>query len=1290
MFVMAGSERIGIQCKRYADGTLKFRHIEEEVDKAEKKGARIGRLIIATTATSDARLIERVHEFSDARVSVGKFPVEVESWEDICRHIQASPRLLNDYAPNAPGAAFHRQDHQNVQLLAAVNEIRADVSNITAALPTARPESVDKLISAELDHINELLKANRYAQARDGLERIGADLAPFDRHQKARWYLQRGICTWHQKSGEAAVDDFFKAAELYPNDDKMAAARIRGLILSNDIQAAIAEGELAVERFPASPQIWLILANARLVAGDFVSRAEIPVDFEKDPDVLQIAAWARQKAGDCAAALELSQTALASPSAGFFVRLAALSICVQQALVDPVTAFHGLLTDELLEALSVSTASFEPWEDRIFSVEDSKAVEEAVAMQACGYLLLSRAEKALALIQRSRELGINSDRLLRAEIESLRALGRRDDILKLATRCLEACDDEVLLLLAEAGGNTGDVNLTDKAAAIYRRSYGGAGELADMFKALCWVARSNGTSEQQAAVVSEVRKVDLSSTDSLPLLLGGVRVLFKAGGECLELASAAAARVSTLVPLTANSSDRNSAADVLFAVQEYERAAPYYESLARLGAMSELHVRLLECYVRSGKRRKAKELLNALPSQWAADDLARELAIDLGQQAGDWSFLEPIAKVQRQLHPNRLSTWLFSLQVALGARKLQMFHELLAETPATLEGSVRQFGQLASLELAYGSARVGMDRAYRMFRERLDDIGAAEEYFMCLMSATDKLPHMEESASVASSGTSVTLEDERGASIVVTIDPQTAGELAQRDEFYPAFSPLMAPIMGAAVGAMIELSGGMGSPRKYIVKVVTTAYRRLLVVAQEKLSRSVQGPERFMQVAIPHSETEADFSQMQSILKQRSEHGSRMLQLYREHPMPLGMLGKLLGQYPLDLVIGWHADGPPLVVTPGGADLLATAKHLLSQTNTAYVVDSVTLTELVALQSESVLAILPEVFVASDTLNKVEARLQQARTDRACGYALNIGGRVQFLEHSEAHKTARIAFFERVLAAISTYCTPVPAYGPSSIPASFRELDNLLSHEEKSTLLLAAERAATLFTLDERLAGIGKAFLNLDRVWPQAVFEYATNHGHMTPESFSLASARLFVGNRWFTPMRAEDLITMCLQGGHLLVAGLDRFKRQLRDPQIDFGTIGTVCLQFISLLPEGQITIAAFREVLIHICEAAFRHPNCLREPFKAELDRVLIAQSFRIEPDHPNATLRRLHAQRRKALTQFLLGCVLEARQNAEGPEIARPLRLKVLNCTTIPLILSVGESDQSERVAPEGPKP
>lgn len=53
VFVDAPEGRLGVQCKKYADGALKFKHVEHEVSEADKANAPIVRLIVATTAMSD-------------------------------------------------------------------------------------------------------------------------------------------------------------------------------------------------------------------------------------------------------------------------------------------------------------------------------------------------------------------------------------------------------------------------------------------------------------------------------------------------------------------------------------------------------------------------------------------------------------------------------------------------------------------------------------------------------------------------------------------------------------------------------------------------------------------------------------------------------------------------------------------------------------------------------------------------------------------------------------------------------------------------------------------------------------------------------------------------------------------------------------------------------------------------------------------------------------------------------------------------------------------------------------
>lgn len=169
--------RVGIQCKKYAMKPLKWEDIEDEVAKADKHKTLIKKLILATTAPNDAVLLGKVQQLSDDREAKGLFLVEVEFWEDICNHVDRFPVLQDSYAPHTPGAAFHRQEASFNAILDIALDTNATVRSL-AVLPPASADSVDRIISGQLDRTNELLKSGRYSDALDHLAVIGKDLQP--------------------------------------------------------------------------------------------------------------------------------------------------------------------------------------------------------------------------------------------------------------------------------------------------------------------------------------------------------------------------------------------------------------------------------------------------------------------------------------------------------------------------------------------------------------------------------------------------------------------------------------------------------------------------------------------------------------------------------------------------------------------------------------------------------------------------------------------------------------------------------------------------------------------------------------------------------------------------------------------------------------------------------------------------------------------------------------------------------------------------------------------------------
>jgi hypothetical protein len=98
------SNLIGVQCKHVTklpfDGPDSVT-IVKEIAKADSGQQQISQLLIATSLPSDRKLTDAVNALSEKRVSEGKFPVEVQFWNDIENHIFNSSNLSERYHSNS-------------------------------------------------------------------------------------------------------------------------------------------------------------------------------------------------------------------------------------------------------------------------------------------------------------------------------------------------------------------------------------------------------------------------------------------------------------------------------------------------------------------------------------------------------------------------------------------------------------------------------------------------------------------------------------------------------------------------------------------------------------------------------------------------------------------------------------------------------------------------------------------------------------------------------------------------------------------------------------------------------------------------------------------------------------------------------------------------------------------------------------------------------------------------------------------------------------------------------------
>ncbi|MBT9506828.1 hypothetical protein [Rhodoferax sp.] len=1213
-------------------------------------------------------LLREVHDLSDARVAKGQYPVKIEFWQDLCRHIRGSLKLQNDYAPNAPGAVFHRLDEQNAGLQANLISINAKLE-VLAGLPSGRPDSVNKFLSSQLDAINELLRVARFKDALEDLLRIGGDMALFDAHQQARWHVQRGVCTWHLESGAAAALDFLRAAELYPDDEKIAAAKVRGLLFLDRVDEALTVGQASLARFPASVHVWIAHANAKMINGLPITFADAPGAMRDDCDVLQLLAWARKKAGDTAGAVELSARALAKPNAGFFVRNTALVLALEAAASDPVKVVYGLVSEGAIAALKLTVEALTPRKDRVWSVQSPESVHDTLVHLGYSYLVLGAPEETLALVEEARHAGVLSPWLKRVALEAYRRLDRLDELVQIGREWLGDLGEEALILVAETASGVGDVQLVEAVQALVARKGFQQEEVPHLLRAMRWVALwRSGTGRQQA--LAEVKAADVASSDSLAVICGGARILHE--GKSEAAADAAIEKACTLVSKDTGSAERLLLADLLFATDKLELAARQYELVAPRGKHSELHNRLLRCYVRTGALRKAKELVLSFPDTWTGDERALSLAIDLGQQASDWEFLVPLAELHCERRPLEAGGWLLRLALDLKMRKMARFHHALDSVPVELSGSPRLLAQVASLELRFGRKETGIRRLYGMFRRNLDDIDAASAYFITILAGPQDLPFMEEALTEVQPGSTVALKNEMGETMTLSLDPDGLPNLPAREGMVAPSDDIARSLLGVAVGQQVTLPGPFGTEQRFVIEGVMTTFRSLLRIAQKRVTSPLASKLPVMSVPIPKTDKGVDFSHVHAMLKRQSEHSRRALQGYAESPITLGILGKLLGRSVIDMVSGWPSDAPPLFVCAGTKEQRAVAVELLQRANAEYVVDAATIAELASLDCLEALAALPRVYISTKALETLEGRLEEAKLERSGGQMFDDNGTMRFVEYTSQDRERQTAFNQSMVDSVRQHCIVLPAYGPEELPVDLERAQNILEVEEHAALLLTEEKKATLFTVDGRLAQFGFLAAGLKSVWPQEVLRYASERGQLTRQQYAFAVVRMFLRNRSFVSLGAYDLVFMCLQGGYALTAGLQRFKDYLASSSTELGSAVSVAFEFLELQARHPTQFKAYAELLEHIVEASLRHPHCNHE------ELLKFALEFAIDMARksngalvPYAPVEGHRQERMRVYAKVLEDAIEAAAKLTISPSRRRAIKLRTLKCMQLPYL-------------------
>ncbi|WP_448197336.1 tetratricopeptide repeat protein [Pseudomonas putida] len=1135
-------------------------------------------------------------------------------------------------------------------------------------LPSALAQSADTFISKQLDRITEGQREHRYQDSLRQLELLESGLGDFDAHQKARWYLLRGLSFWHLGNDEAAATDFDSAASLCDSDDRIAAALVRAHMLRGQYESAVEIGRALLARFPESFHVWAVTTNARLLAGERLhSEDEIPGIFADKAAAWQLLACSLSGMDDEEGAVRVIGIALGKQDCSFFILESYLRLAIRLVTQDETRVNLRALSANQTEVLVDAMSRFDDRDNTLWSSQSPKTVSEVISHLAYAMVLLQRPAEAVELIKQAKMRGAGvTDAITRIEIEAMCDLQQWNEVTDQFTGALGTVPDESLLRFGHAcmAQSRHDLLQLARDEAARRSESEIATRVAAMLRHLSWEMLLQA--EGAAAVRTELAECGISqaTTNVIDLCFAS-----RACENDEALRNRYVDRIAELAPECTQPQELAMAARAMQRAHRYEDAISLFERLLPIDAFSPLHVDLLHCYVLAGRQAQARNLLDSMPSTWLNSPEAREQALFLFNSAGDWARMREVVELTVSENQNDANPWLTLIRVAACEGVLDL-DVLISRIPDQLGGAPNELLLLASIEMRHGQVEKALARIAHTMRNNLADVELAATHVKVMLTLSEEadeiMGKVHETLAEVEPGVCVELEDDQGNLRHVSID--------SRDSTYPSVGEFISPdsefalrLIGLKVSETVTFSYLMGT-QILQVRRITTLHQRLLELSHNRVRESVIPSKTLVSMKIPtDSKGEMDFTVFLRQLDQYQSQGENILKVYEQNPLTLGLLADRLGKDIIDLVRGWPLDGPCLqvsTVTGLAHDVLPCP--LLGS---IWVIDLSMLTQLAMLGLLDVLGHLPTVYVSTATRRALDMKMEMTSSFRKSGTMYTHEGQLGFYEETEADHARDQAFLSSIDIAISSFCKVVPAYGPLHPTPELHRLRDVLDMEEHASLMLCKEYEAALLSLDARMRQLASA-LDLHSASPQMLLKGMQDEGVLRGVEYSCALIKMIATHRSFVSVGIPNLIAMMDQGLSFANMGMKSLRRYLAIPDVDFDSAAFTIIGFISqMFLTGRCNFPMLLELVSHLLEPLFRHPQCPADFLNRSLEGFSPLQAYGFTP-------------RYFALIKRML---ISAKEASQRPDEARDLNARIVFLRVAPLYSIEDESVLLARALP-----
>jgi tetratricopeptide (TPR) repeat protein len=1175
-----GKKSIGIQCKHYIKTPFTRSVIANDIAEADSALTTIEHFLFATTVVSDALLVLQVHAISEERRKQGKFTVSVDFWGDISGHIRLHPEIGRAYVPDFPGSTLRKiEEVVNKNLTLSLDECAAQqgfrasssehYSKVEAALnvllvgkePIAQGDEADPRVVRALDYIRDRLLEDKSLEALSLLQTLGDPKDFRDKFSRFRWHTNHAAANQIEGCYEEAAAEFLLAFDLAPESEKAHANRAYAYLLQRLPVLAIDACNESLKKFPENVSLLALKMNAQQMLGVVELGADIPSALLDSPTLLFMQARLAEKRGDFEDAIAMLRRCLALECESKDVKRAFLSCALGWVTAKPLVTHNRQFTEVQRNALRLAIECFEPLEETLPTIQ-SKHVSEEVTNNVCvSLLLLGEDIRAAALATLTLNKHPLSEGLLKIRMGDL---DRQDDmsgIRALTDSRLEELPIDVLRILCQIAANRGNVVWFDsvKSIAETRRLEPDALQELRVLSILSHWSAGNRTEAMASA-----RAYVLANPNHVVarVLLG--QMLNEQGkvADALNEATECASRI----PANSQSLEVIQTADLLFDLKQFVEAGTLYRRLLVTPANDRLTIRTLASLIESDQRQKAQLLFARITP--AIQDLRpfRRIEVNLARLMGDWARMKNVLEKILNDDPTDARAAVGYVSALYRLDETETLSTYLNSNPKFPSAEANDEFELSKYQIMIGSPDLGMARLYKLFRRNSGSTKIAGFYLGTLITTGQSLNLGEPIAVIP--GSVVRLKNNAGIR-VIAIDTEPPEPSNAWPELTLPNSATALQLIGLKVGDTVALSSDFFE-QDYKVVGVENIYRFAAEKAQKQIDAAATPDGPLFSVRVIMDDGEPDFDGLLKSATRRREYVQSTMQLYKQYRFPLAMLAKRLGTDPVTLLVDWPSKESTLFVGFGSQEERDNSLNILSHGHCRYVVDLITLAELVLRKTSSAIVnVVGKPLVPQTVREHLKMVMQSIYAPVASATLGARDGQLQLTDVPASYHEVRRAFLGEILSFIDNYCDVVPTVGPIEIADSLRELARNLDHDTLDVLYLCLERDAVLLSEDGALRLWATSAGLLRSVGIQPVLMRAQELGFISRTAYATVVSEKIADGHDFVSIQAGDLLALANQSPTRISEKVTALLETFRKPTIDIVSCVGVSCEFLAQVTQ-------------------------------------------------------------------------------------------------------------------------